>query len=280
MHCSPATAHATDLRAEIHRRISDGKLELPMIPRVASELLDGGLAARADLGEISALLHEDQAITGHVLRIANSAAFGGAGRIQSIQQALLRIGLTQLREIVLTVVAQSRVFRVQGFEPMLAELWRHSAVAGAYARAIARALRVNAESAFLCGLLHDVGKPVTLALVHDLVRSLSSDTCLEVLEPHHAAVGRALAERWGLPPPIVAAITYHHEPTAAAGHAPAAHVTSLANLLAHLVLDRPDSDEAVRTHPSCAALNLYPDDVDALIAEREAMLAVADGLTV
>lgn len=271
---------ASALGAKIERRIAAGDLELPMLPNVATRLLDGSVAERADLAEISELLHSDQAITGHVLRIANSAAYGGSGRIQSIQQALLRIGLTQLREIVLAVAVQSRVFCVAGHEALVSDLWKHSAIAGAYAREIARTLRTNAESSFLCGLLHDVGKPVVLALALEIDSDLSTDTCTGVLGPYHGRVGRSLAEGWSLPEAIVESITHHHDPTAAEQHALSVNITCLANQLAHLVLDRPDDEDTIRRHPVCVALNLYPEDLDTLIAKRDDMLEIADGLTV
>jgi len=251
-----------------------------MLPNVAAQLLDGKIAENADLAEISELLHTDQAITGHVLRIANSAAYGGSGRIQSIQQALLRIGLTQLREIVLAVAVQNGVFRVEGHEALVSHLWKHSAIAGAYAREIARSLRTNAESSFLCGLLHDVGKPVVLGLALEIDPNLSGETCTAVLEPYHALVGRSLAETWSLPGAIVESIAHHHDPGAADEHVPSVNIACLANLFAHLVLDQPDDEKALRAHPVCVALNLYPEDLDALIAKRDDMLEVADGLTV
>ena len=268
------------LRDVLERRIEAGNLELPMLPNVAAQLLDGSVAERADLAEISELLHTDQAITGHVLRIANSAAYGGSGRIQSIQQALLRIGLTQLREIVLAVAVQNGVFRIQGHEALVSQLWKHSAVAGAYAREIARSLRTNAESSFLCGLLHDVGKPVVLGLALGIDADLSDDLCTAVLGPYHASVGRSLAETWALPGAIVESITHHHDPAAATTHGPSVNIACLANLFAHLALDRPDDEDLLRGHPVCIALNLYPEDLDALVAKRDDMLEVADGLTV
>ena len=59
---------------------------------------------------------------------------------------------------------QSGVFRVPGYEPVLNQLWRHALASGAFAKEIARVRRLNVESAFLCGLLHSVGKPALLQL--------------------------------------------------------------------------------------------------------------------
>jgi putative nucleotidyltransferase with HDIG domain len=274
----------SDIRTEIERRIAAGRLDLPVLPHVVAQLFAEGFGESSDVAELSDLLHGDQALASHVLRVANSAAYAGTIRIQSIQQALLRIGLTQLHEIVLAVAMGSRVFQIDGFQNVIADLWKHAAVAAAYAKEIARHLRANTESAFLCGLLHDVGKPVVLSLMLDLRdaqgRRLSRELCVQALEPYHATVGSTLAARWALPESVATAIAYHHDFAAAADHATEARITCLANLLAHLVAVGSAADEAaLRAHPVCAALNLYPDDVDALLAKRDAMLTLAEVLT-
>jgi putative nucleotidyltransferase with HDIG domain len=285
---SPACAALPEaVRAYVEQRIADGRLELPMLPHVASRILAGGLDESTAIRELSALLHRDQALAGHVLRVANSAAYARGARIQSIQQGLIRIGLAQLREIVVAVALQSRVFRADGYEDIVGGLWTHSAVAGAYAKEIARRLRFNVESAFVCGLLHDVGKPVVLTLMQDLGgdggEAPSRRLCLEALAVYHTSVGRRLAEHWSLPDAMRESIALHHDFERAERHVQAVRITCLANLLSHLALAGDDArayDEAgVRSHPVCAALNLYPDDVDQLVARRAAMLEQAEAFS-
>jgi putative nucleotidyltransferase with HDIG domain len=284
---APPAVLPEGVRDQIERRISGGQLDLPMLPHVAGQILAGGLDESAAIKDLSAMLNHDQALAGHVLRVANSAAFARGARIQSIQQALVRIGLSQLREIVVAVALQSRVFRVDGYEDVVGDLWRHSAIAGAYAKEIARHLRFNVESAFVCGLLHDVGKPVLLSLMLDLGKDAgeapSRDLCLDALRTYHTRVGRHLAEHWSLPEAAVESIAFHHDIGSAEQHGQAVKITALANLLSHLgTTDEQAHDAAetlVRAHPVCAALNLYPDDVGQLIARRDSMLEQAEAFT-
>lgn len=285
--CESAADQATaahEFQVEIERRLEAGPLELPMLPHVATQILAGGLSESTDIRALSELLQRDQALAGHTLRVANSAAYGGTARIQSIQQALFRIGLAQMREIVVAVALKSRVFRTDGYQDLAGDLWRHSAVAGICAKEIARTLRYNVEGAFVCGLLHDVGKPVILALVLDLSAGAHAQvpraTCVEILARHHARVGRTLAERWALPDQVTESIAHHHTPEAAQQHGLAVQVTCFANLLAHAAL-APEATyeaerDALRAHPVCGALNLYPEDVDALLERRAAMLELAE----
>jgi HD-like signal output (HDOD) protein len=103
---------------------------------------------------------------------------------------------------------------------------------------------------------------------------------LEVLARHHARIGRTLAERWALPEPVVESIAHHHDPEAAERHVQAARVTCLANLLAHAVLaaedEAPAAGETLRAHAVCGALNLYPEDIDALLERRSQLLEHAE----
>lgn len=278
----------TDATAALHRRIADriasGTVELPMLPQVASEVLAQGGSEATDVRRLADLLHRDQALAGHVLRVANSAAFVGDVRIQSIQQALIRIGLVQMREIVVGVALHGKIFRGDGQKDLLASLWRHSTVAGLFAKEVARHLRMNVESAFVCGLLHDVGKPVVLGILLDVCKetgeTVAPETCVATLDAFHTQVGRLLAERWELPEPVLESIARHHEIETAAQLGKAVQITAVADLLAYVATKPEDAHAAERAsldgHPLFAALNLYPDDVDALFAKRAAILEQAE----
>lgn len=278
----------TEVTSALHRRIADriasGAVELPMLPQVASEVLAQGGSEAIDVRRLADLLHRDQALAGHVLRVANSAAFVGDVRIQSIQQALIRIGLVQMREIVVGVALHGKIFRGDGPKGLLASLWTHSTLAGLFAKEVARHLRTNVESAFVCGLLHDVGKPVVLGILLDVCKetgeTVAPETCVATLDAFHTRVGRLLAERWELPEPVLESIARHHEIEMPAELGKAVQITAVADLLAYIATKPEEEHEAERAsldgHPLFAALNLYPDDVDALFAKRAAILEQAE----
>jgi putative nucleotidyltransferase with HDIG domain len=273
------------LRERIEDRLAQGQVELPMLPEVAARILAGDLDDLATLGGLGATIERDPALAAHVLRLANSAAYLGGARLQSIQQALVRIGTTQLRELVVAAALQSGVFRAGACAELVGALWAHSAATAAYAREVARALRTNVEIAFLAGLLHDVGKPVVLSLLLDVSRATPdrppAAVCVDALAVYHTRVGRDLAERWGLPGHVVACVASHHAFETAERDPQAVAVTCLADLLAHVALaDEPSAagrEALVRAHPVCVALNLYPDDLDGLLARRAAVRAFAEG---
>ncbi len=281
---SPEEALPATLHEIVEQRIATGTLTLPMLPQVASEILAQGGSDAVDVRQLSDLLHRDQALAGHVLRVANSAAYGGDVRIQSIQQALIRIGLVQMREIVITVALHGKIFQGRSHQELTAALWRHSTLAGLFAKEIARHLRSNVENAFVCGLLHDVGKPVVLGLVLDVCKekgvTATSAACVATLDEFHTRVGRLLAERWALPETVLESIALHHEAEAAGHLRKEVQITALADLLAYAAATSDEEYEATRVrmegHPLCVALNLYPDDVDALFAKRTTILEQAE----
>jgi putative nucleotidyltransferase with HDIG domain len=276
------------LDAAIGARLDERRVELPVMPDVATRILAGGLAESDDVRQLAALLHRDPALAVQVLRVANSASHGGTVAIQSIAQAVMRVGLMTVREVVVAVAVGSRVFRAPGMEDVVHHLWRHSVVAGFYAKEVARTLRSNVESAFLCGLLHDVGQPVLLTLALDVWKTdlgqakttvPERPACLEVLRRRHTAMAPVLAETWTLPTPVIESIAHHHAPTLPGLASDAACVAALADELAHYAVT-PDAHrdaraEQVRAHPACVALNLYGEDLDALLAKWEAVVSQA-----
>src|SRR4029077_2368798 len=159
------------LRTAVAHRLATGELSLPMLPRVASQVVALVGSPTTDANRLSELIHRDPALAGQVLRIANSPAYMPRMPIVSLQQAVSRLGLNAVTEIAFAASVQSGVFRVPGWEPMLNQLWRHALASGAFAKEVARTRRLNVESAFLCGLLHAVGKPALLQVITDVGKS-------------------------------------------------------------------------------------------------------------
>ena len=271
------------VRLALVQRLTGGKLDLPVLPTVATEVLTLTQSATTDAARLSALIHRDQALASHLLRIANSAAYRGRAPIVSLQQAVARLGFEVLAEIVLAVSVKANVFRAPGFEDALRAQWRHAALAGAFAKEIARTRRQNVEGAFLSGLLHDIGRPVLLSVLVELARAhqqaLSQDALTAVMDALHAELGGTLARAWNLPEATAESLRSHHTPDQATTAHDLVHTTTLSDHLAHWAAEDGAADEeAIRALPQVAQLNLYPDMMDALLAHKERALAFAEAL--
>ena len=271
------------LAASITARLSDGRLELPMLPQVAGEVMALCNSEAADAAGLSQLLHRDQALATSVLRVANSPAYMAAVPIASLQQAVSRLGMRQVSEIAVTVSVRANLFQVGADRELIQALWRHSVAAGFYAREIARTRRRSVETAFLCGLLHDVGKPVLLANLQSLREEGPWDrpTVDAVLDRFHTQAGKVLADGWKLPPQISEAILYHHDFSAAVENGESAMMACLADLLAHLAIPGTVSVDAeqLQDHPVVEALNLYPDQLEQLVGKADELTEMVEAVS-
>jgi len=281
--CHPAQAALpTNLCEHLETRIASGALELPILPHVASQVLAMSTSDESNARSLAELLHRDQAIAAHVLRVANAPLYRSQVPIVSLQQAISRLGLTTLREIVITVSMQSRMFNVPSYATEARALWQHAAYTAAYASNIARRCRRNAESAFLGGLLHDVSKPVLLLALADLQTQLQEPipppVVTTAMDMYHTQVGALLASTWTLPADVYESMVYHHDYSAAPVHTEAAIVICLADRVAY-ALGQPDiALEPLRHDPLWTQLNLYPDDVEALLGEHQAIVQFAEAI--
>lgn len=272
-----------EFQADLLEYIESGKLELPMLPTVVWEVIELTSGSDVDARKLSAIIHRDQALASHLLRIANSPAYKPVMPIVSLQQAVSRLGIRTLGEIAFAVSLQTRVFEAPGYEANIRLLWHHAVSTAAYAREIARMRRSNVESAFLCGLLHDIGKPILLQALID--RQKTTQVVIDpaaipgLLDAHHTYVGSLIAEAWALPSQVTESILYHHEAPEGLSHPDAVRITRFADVLSyHLLMPEMCDDESLRRHPAVVALNLYPDDVETLLGKSEAVQQFVAGM--
>ena len=282
-----------ELSVGVEKRLKAGPVEVPLLPQVASQVLTLVVDPKADAARLSALIHKDPSLAGRVLQIANSPAYMPKMPIVSLQQAVARLGLGIVTEIAFVASLDGGTFEVPGYEDELEQLWRHAIASGSFAKEIARLKRVNVESAFLCGLLHAVGKPALLQVVADVEAELDKRALTKgrlrgavpaVLTKFHVTIGAQIAEAWHLPVQVTTAIVFHGDYAAAPSCKPDAMIACLADAFATDLIDseRPDApardDERLRHHPVVADLNLYPSELDALLAKRTAVASLVESM--
>ena len=278
------TGTCTDLPALLGRKLADRTLDLPMLPAVAAEVLGLVQQETTDAAKLSAAIHREPALASNVLRVANSPTYVGQVACASLQQAVSRLGMQLITEIALAVSVRSKLFADAQSADLFAQLWRHSVVTGFYTKEIARTRRRNVELAFLCGLLHDIGKAALLANAERLLPdgSVANADLALALHEHHGAAGAELASRWRLPEAITVCILHHHDYSQARTFQDIAMTVSLADLLAHMVTGTgpggPPSADAIRKLPVLQALNLYPDQLDELFDKAGRAVAAAEGM--
>ncbi|MDD3353189.1 HDOD domain-containing protein [Zoogloea sp.] len=203
-----------ELVAHIHK--------LPAMPAVAMEVLASMAGADTDIDKLAHQIAQDQAIAARVLRVANSPFYGLQARVSSIHDAIVVLGLSSVRSLVLAaaVVTSLPAGCAAGFNQD--RFWRHVLGTAVAAQALAQALGRRPESLFIAGLLHDIGRLALMVLDPDhfsrcLELAHSGDLPLTDAERRifgfdHAQVGAALTARWNFPADIVDALAWHHDP--------------------------------------------------------------------
>lgn len=195
---------------------------LPSMPAVVTELLLRLEDPDLDTRRLAHDIARDQSLAAKTLRIANSPFYGLRGRVASIQDAVTLLGLHTMRTLMLAAAAGETLGRLTAEGLDTATYWRHCTAAAVVARVLAPRAKVNPESAFVVGLLHDIGRlviatnyPAHYKAVHERARAEglplidAERLCLGI---DHVQVGELLARRWVFPATIVDGIAGHHAP--------------------------------------------------------------------
>lgn len=263
-----------ELVNELRNRLNDSSIELPLLPEVAQKVISMTSDENCNAAELSNIIHKDQALASNVLRITNSASYAGNCKIVSLQQAVSRLGLNLLREITLAASVQNSVFNVPGKDNIISLLWAHSLASSAYAKEIAKSRRKNVESAYLCGLLHSIGKPVLLKILietaKDLKVHLSDDEIIAIIDKEHHPLGLRMAKEWELPDQVEMTIKHFENFDDAENFEDEVMTICLAHMCSdELLIPDKISAEEISAHDVIDALNLYPEDIEAILEKRE-----------
>jgi putative nucleotidyltransferase with HDIG domain len=278
-----ATA-TNQVSAVFARAIASGDLELPPLPATVAEVLSSCQTDTIDAARLSAIIHRDPALAASILRVANSAAYVGQVQCRVLQQAISRLGLRHVTEIAMAVAVRGRLFVNPRCAELLGDLWQHSVLTGFFAKEIARLRRRNVEIAFVCGLLHDVGKAVMLNGVDRVFDDASAEPDLAdlvtALREQHMAAGSLLAAEWKLPEQVAEAIAGHHDVTLSSRYPDLACMVRLADRIAYSIRPEPLSSaptlDELRADEAVVALNVYPDELDGLLAKRDKAMQTAE----
>ncbi len=181
------------------------------------------LLRQQDIGidDVSDVVKTDPGMTSKYLRLANSAAYGGRIEITSINIAMMRIGLRQIRMFALaTGVLDS--FRTLKIKVDWERFWLHSLLTARLAETLFSAYMKTEGKEYLAGLLHDVGKlfiqhyfprEFETIMLRAMERRKGMFSCeKKILNCTHAEVGSLICQKWKLHADIYRAVSYHHEP--------------------------------------------------------------------
>lgn len=237
--CEPQRLHNLIVRTfTLHDHLNDEHLRktllhigsLPSLPVLYQEIMNEIQSPDPSIAKVAELINKDVGISAKVLQLVNSAYSGVRLGISDVTQAASLLGLENLKSIVLMIGTFSTLASEKlppGFSLDL--LWNHSLSVGEFALKIARSEtddKRTRDDSFTSGLLHEIGLLILIAKMpdeFDKVRALVRERKMplvnaekEIIGTSHTEVGGYLLDLWGLPDPIVEAITFHKYPSGSA----------------------------------------------------------------
>jgi len=269
----------------LNTRIASGKLDLPMLPKVTGAVIALTQDKTSDMSSLAELVQKDQSLASRVMKIANSPAYCGVNPLNSLQQAISRLGMKTIAEVALAASVGAKVFNVKGYESEVTYMWQHSLASSAWAKEIARIRRRNVESAFMCGLLHQIGKPVVLQTIVDIINENSLELTLEemqnLIEEFYITVGVTMGNDWELPNSVIECIEFHKDYDSAPQAIQEAMICNAANQLATLMLANEALDlESLMESEVMEKLNLYEDDLQKLLNKSDTIQKLVEAMSI
>lgn len=219
---------------------------LPADLRVLSQLGRMLQDINSDLDQVAQLLRRDVALAARIVRISNSPVFCGGGEVASVEEAVNRVGFSEILKLVGTAAASRFAERALEFYDISPQKLRNNMLYGAFAcEALARAAGTDSRVAYTAGLLRPLGMLVLdsashgqLAVTHRYAPvSWPTYTAWEgaMFGLGNTEVASLILEEWRFPPEVVAAIRGHHLEVSTDYDQPLAALLNVANGLAHRV---------------------------------------------
>ena len=207
---------------DITESLASGELALPAMPQISikfREMIHSGAA----LEELAGLLKQDAVIASKLMRLANSAMYRGYEKVQSLEQAISRIGLQETEHLVM-MISNQKLFAVEDrkFRSILQKLAMHSLACAIGAEALALSLSIKlVVDPFAAGLFHDIGAFALIHIIAELQKrgrykeGAALEDLAETVQCYHAMFGAKLLEKWGFERDYIRIARYHRNLNAA-----------------------------------------------------------------
>ena len=192
---------------------------LPTFPAVAAKLLGMINNEQSGFRDVSQLLMTDSALSGQVLRLANSAVFGFRQQVTTILKALCLVGADRVRDIVVTVSLKN--YMSHGDNVLLRDCWRHSLATALWAETLGQYWKLDKPMSYTAGILHDLGRVALIMLLPADYAAYLDDAPMteqdsrarerELFDYDHCQIGYYLSKVWNFQPALGDVIAHHHD---------------------------------------------------------------------
>ncbi|MCE5229513.1 HDOD domain-containing protein [bacterium] len=255
--------------------------DLPVLSAVANKALALMQNDNVSNNQLDNLIKQDPALTQRVLHVANTPFYCGGVGSRTISSAIMRLGLRQLRNVIL-MAASGELFNAN--DPIAQGMWEHSIASAMAGQILADQLRVSGtDEAFVAAMLHDVGKVIIYRQAPNEYRELHEQASaggerIQAAEDklfvyfNHSTVGALTIRKWKLSDSVAEAVRFHHDLETVLPkleNENLASIVSLANIFANnLGYGRPICEWPAVGKMACAMhLRLTPERIQTLVAK-------------
>ncbi len=192
----------TRIYFRLFQDLMEDKLELPSMPDIAIRVREAVGNPDASTHDVSQIIQADPVVTARIVQAANSALYTGQRQVDNVNSAVVRLGLSTTRELVMAVTMRD-IFKSKSplLNKRMVELWMHSTMVAAVASVLSKKIRgFSPDKSLLAGLVHDIG--VVPMLVHaGSYPELTQDPMLleKTITEYKGQIGTMIMRKWNFP---------------------------------------------------------------------------------
>ncbi len=203
------------LLAKFMDDINNNRLSLPTLPEIAMKVRRMVEDPSTSAAQISVVVGSDPALSTKLLQVANSAMYRSNKQIDSVQNAITRLGSNVVRNIV-TGIVMEQLYQPPGNKQItdrLKKLWLHSTKVAAISHVMARQYtKLKPDQAMLGGLIHDIGAIPIFTEAATTPELLEDEALLDsIVQKLHNLIGTSILDEWNFPQELIEIVSEHED---------------------------------------------------------------------
>ena len=257
---------------EIRHEFNHNEVDLPSMPEVALRINHAVQDDSLDTQKIADIIQADPLISARAVQVANSAMYAGSQPVQTIKSAVQRIGLREMRAIVMSVAIRN-LYRPESalVKKRMKTYYHHSLRVAVLSHSLAKKVKgMDPEQAFLAGLIHDIGVVPVLIRADKHEEFKDNPELLEkTLHDLSAQVGTMLLTQWKFEPELIQVVKEAESWQRDVSQADYCDIVQVAQLHCQMMGGRKLNAPALVDLPAFARLELGDTDPLLIIAQAK-----------